>query len=347
MLICNFGYMQEKLPIKRMNRLSWLLSIIIGIIFYIIISHNAGSRHIYPFTGFTIFGILMIGYIDVGLMVILSKWLDIKSHKFRLYRYLLGYPLSILVYLISWPFVALLANVTWSYLDISMLLAFIGSGIVINTMIILMHDSVLLYEHRLYAELELSKLKTANAEASNLLLKQQIQPHFLFNALNTLKALYHKDPHIADDYIVHMARFLRASIYHQSDNLAKLKEEINVLNDYLEMQRIRFGAALHCSIEVPNETLEGCYLPSFSLQPLLENAIKHNNFTLHAPLRVSISQDADRLVISNNVQKRNITVASTNYGLANLAERYRLCSGDEVFITETNNIFSVSIKLLK
>lgn len=338
--------MQEKLPVKRMNRLSWLLSIIIGIIFYIIISHSTGPGHIYPFTGFTIFGILMIGYIDVGIMVILVRRFNIKSRKFTLYRYLFGYPLSILVYLVSWPIVAQIANVPWSYQDVSLFLAFIGSGIVINTMIILMHDSVLLYEHKLHSELELSKLKAANAEASNLLLKQQIHPHFLFNALNTLKALYHKDTHIADDYLVHLAGFLRASIYYHTDNITKLKDEVHVLNDYLEMQRIRFGAALDCSIDVPVETLERYYLPSFSLQPLLENAIKHNNFTLLAPLRVSISQDGDRLLISNNVQKKNITVVSTNYGLANLIERYRICSGDEVIITETDNIFSVSIKLL-
>nr|WP_294873643.1 histidine kinase [uncultured Pedobacter sp.] len=338
--------MQEKLPVKRMNRLTWLLSVIIGIIFYIIISHGSRQEDIYPFTGFTIFGILMIGHIDVLVMVILARRFDVKSNRFMWYRCLIGYPLSILVYFVTWPFVARMANVSWTYTDLNLFLAFIGSGIVINTMIILMHDSVLLYEHKLHSELELSKLKAANAEASNLLLKQQIHPHFLFNALNTLKALYHKDAHIADEYIVHMAGFLRASIYHHTDNIAKLKEEVQVLNDYLEMQRIRFGTALDCSIDVPVETLERYYLPSFSLQPLLENAIKHNNFTLLAPLKVSITQDGDRLLISNNVQKRNITVASTNYGLANLAERYRLCSGDEIKIIETDDIFSVSIKLL-
>lgn len=338
--------MPDQLPIKRMNRLSWLLSIIIGIIFYIIISHNAGPGHIYPFTFFTVFGILLIGYIDVGIMVILSKRFGIKSYKFSLYRYIFGYPLSILVYFVTWPFIAKLANVSWYYLDINTALAFIGSGIVINTMIILMHDSVLLYEHKLYAELELSKLKTVNAEANNLLLKQQIHPHFLFNALNTLKALYHKNPQVADDYIVHMAGFLRASIYHQSDTISKLKDEVNILNDYLEMQRIRFGTALDCSVNLSPETLATYYLPSFSLQPLLENAIKHNNFTLQDPLRVRISQESGWLIISNNIQKRNITVASTHYGLANLSERYRLCSGDEIIITEKDQIFSVGIKLL-
>jgi len=248
---------------------------------------------------------------------------------------------------LTWPFIAHVANHQWSYLDVELFLAFVGSGIVINTMILIMHDSVLLYEYKLRSELELSRLKAANAEATNLLLKQQIQPHFLFNALNTLKALYHKDNQIADTYIVHMANFLRASIFYHSTNISTLQEEVNLLNDYLGMQRIRFGKALDCSITLSDELLKTYSLPSFSLQPLLENAIKHNNFTQQDPIRIEISEEDNWLVFKNNIQKKNLKVASTNYGLANLAERYRLLSGDQIDISEDQHSFSVRIKLLK
>jgi len=199
----------------------------------------------------------------------------------------------------------------------------------------------------LQSELELSKLKTANAEAMNLVLKQQIQPHFLFNALNTLKALYHKDAQTADTYLVHMADFLRASIFHNSANISTVEDEVKLLSDYLAMQHISFGTALVCTVNLPHETLKNFSLPSFSLQPLLENAIKHNNFTQEEPLNVNIRQDGDWLVVSNNLQKKKAKAASANYGLANLAERYRLWSGDEIIIKEDENTFSVSIKLLK
>ncbi len=129
-------------------------------------------------------------------------------------------------------------------------------------------------ESKLQSELELSMLKTANAEAMNLVLKQQIQPHFLFNALNTLKALYHKDAQTADTYMVHMADFLRASISHDSSNISSLEDEIKLLSDYLEMQRISFGTALVCTISLPEETLKNFSLPSFSLQPLLGKCYK-------------------------------------------------------------------------
>jgi sensor histidine kinase YesM len=338
--------MQEKLPVTRLNRLTWLLSIIIGIIFYLIISRGDTHEPIYTYTILTMSGILLVGYANVAVMIIITTRCPLRSKKFTLYRRLLSYPASILIYLGLWPIFAFVAHKKWSFWDIGLFFAFVGSGIVINTMIMILHDSVLLYEHKLQSELELSRLKAANAEASNLLLKQQIQPHFLFNALNTLKALYHKDTQTADTYIVHMANFLRASIFHHTSNISKLEDEVGLLFDYLEMQRIRFGTALDCTITLPDETLKGYYLPSFSLQPLLENAIKHNNFTREDPLKVNISQKDDWLVITNNRQQKNVKVTSTHYGLANLSERYRLWSGDDIIIKEEENSFSVSIKLL-
>jgi two-component system LytT family sensor kinase len=338
--------MQESLPVKRLNRLSWLLSVIIGIIFYFVILHNDSDKHVYYYTFLTMLGIVLVGYTDVGFMAILAARFPIRSKQFTMYRRLLTYPVSILIYLFLWPVFSYLGDKKGPFWDSGLFLAFVGSGIIINTMIIIMHDSVLLYEHKLYSELELSRLKAANAEAMNLVLKQQIQPHFLFNALNTLKALYHKDTQTADTYIVHMANFLRASISHHSSNISSLEDEVMLLGDYLEMQRIRFGPALICTITLPEEALKKKFLPSFALQPLLENAIKHNNFTQEEPLKVDISLEGDWLVVSNNLQKRKNTAASTNYGLANLSERYRLWSGDKIIIVEDTDTFSVSIKLL-
>lgn len=339
--------MQEKLPLKRLVRLTWLQAIIIGFIFYLVASNtDRPLKHVIAFTLLTMSGVLLVGYSDIFLMTRLCKKMSVQSRKFSLYRMISSYPVSIFIYLLLRPAFGYFGGAQWTFWDMGSLLAFVGSGIVINTLITLLHNSVLLYEHKLHSELEMSKLKTAHAEAMNLALKQQIHPHFLFNALNTLKALYNKDTQIADEYIVHMANFLRASIYHRSDHVSTLRIEVNLLNDYLEMQRIRFGPALNCTIKLPAETLDGCYLPSFSLQPLLENAIKHNNFTSEDPLQVVIEQVGAWLIMKNNMQKKKMKVSSTNYGLANLAERYKLCSGDEIIITENEREFSVRIKLL-
>lgn len=342
-----FVNMEEKLPLKRLNHLTWLQSIIIGFIFYVVVYNSGTPSHIIPFTILTMSGILLVGYADIGLMMALAKFFSIRSKKFSIYRRLLTYPASILIYLLLRPCFSYVSGKVWSFWEPGSFFAFVGSGIVINTLITLIHDSVLLYEHKLESELELSKLKAANAEAMNLVLKQQIQPHFLFNALNTLKALYHKDTQTADTYIVHMANFLRASIFHQSSNISSLEDEVKLLYDYLAMQRIRFGRAMDCTVSLTDNALKSYFLPSFSLQPLLENAIKHNNFTQEDPLKVSIIQKDEWLVISNNIQCKKVKVTSTQYGLANLAERYRLWSGDDIIIKEDQNSFSVSIKLLK
>ncbi|WP_345948933.1 histidine kinase [Mucilaginibacter sp. PAMB04274] len=339
--------MQDELPLKRLVRLTWLQAVIIGFIFYLVASNtDRPIHHLIAYTVLTMTGILLVGYSDISLMLVLGKRVSIRSKRFSFLRRFLTYPVSIIIYLVLRPAFGYIDGINWSFWDLGSFAAFVGSGIVINTLITLLHDSVLLYEHKLRSELEVSQLKAVNAEAMNLALKQQIHPHFLFNALNTLKALYHKDTHIADDYIVHLANFLRASICHQSVHVSKLKDEVDLLLDYFEMQRIRFGEALHCKILLPAEALDCFYLPSFSLQPLLENAIKHNNFTVEDPLDVVIEQNGTWLLISNPIQKKRIKVASTNFGLANLAERYKLWSGDDIIIEEENNIFSVSIKLL-
>lgn len=339
--------MEANLPVKRLNRLSWMFGTILAIIVYIIVSQYQTKIYRFAFSGFTLICIALIGYVDVMVLSWLSKRTTFKSRKSIQFRFLTTYPASILIYLLLWPVLAHITRHPWSVLDWRMFFVFVGSGIVMNTMVMVLHDSVLLYENKLRTDLELSRLKAANAEAANLLLKQQIQPHFLFNALNTVKALYHKDPRIADTYIVHMANFLRASIYHHTANVSSLEDEVQLLYDYLEMQRIRFGAALDCTVMLSEASLKSFWLPSFSLQPLLENAIKHNDFTRQDPLRVTLSEENGWLTISNNLQKKRMKVASVNYGLANLAERYQLWSGDEIIIREEQHTFSVSIKLLK
>ena len=336
-----------KLNVKRLNRLSWLLAAIVGLIFYVIYLHNGPQKSLYSYTLLSFLGVALIGHVDVALMVLLSKSFSVKSKKFTLYRTLVTYPLSIAIYMLLWPICAYLALFQSPLWTMNLLLAFIGSGILMNTMVTIMHDSVLFYEYKLEADLEVEKLRASNAEAKNMLLKQQIQPHFLFNALNTLKALYNKDTLMADDYIVHMASFLRTAISEQGANLSTLKQELTFLNDYLEMQRMRFGHALQYNIEISEQEQELFSLPSFSLQPLMENALKHNNFTLVSPLIVNIRRVGEWLVISNNLQRKRVNVSSTHSGLANLAERYRLYSGDEVVIKNDENIFSVSIKLLR
>lgn len=339
--------MKIKIPVKSLNRLSWMVAFLMSGIVGLILLHEKRIKEAALYTGLTAITITLIGFFHVYILVAFSRKLDINSSEFKLYRYWSSYFASAVLYLSIWPVsISLFSTKPWVYDDWILMAVFVAGSVVINSVILMLHNTILLHTQKTHADLEISELKAAHAEAANLILKQQIHPHFLFNALNTVKALYNKDLESGDNYLVHLASFLRASIYNHAAKISRLDQELMILEDYVQMQKIRFGSALNCTIILSEYSLMNFYLPSFTLQPLLENAIKHNELTGLAPLYVLIEQQEDRIIISNNLQKKSIKTDSTNSGLANLAERYRLWSGDEVIIEVTENRFSVSIKLL-
>jgi LytS/YehU family sensor histidine kinase len=204
---------------------------------------------------------------------------------------------------------------------------------------------MLLREKKAIIESENAQLKIKNIEATYNQLKQQIHPHFLFNSLNTLKTLIRKQPKDAEIYLKKLSDFLRASITLNNENLAKLSDELKFCLDYLELQKGRFGEALIYSVEIPEEAISG-FVPVFSVQHLLENAIKHNALTVENPLLIEIKNDNNRIIVSNNIQVKDLTEETTGRGLANLAERYKILSGDEIIFQSDDNHFSVSLKIL-
>jgi sensor histidine kinase YesM len=214
-----------------------------------------------------------------------------------------------------------------------------------NTIILIIQDLMLLREKKAIIESENAQLKIKNIEATYSQLKQQIHPHFLFNSLNTLKTLIRKQPKDAEVYLIKLSDFLRASITLNNENLAKLSDELKFCFDYLELQKGRFGEALKYSVEIPEEVKSG-YVPVFSVQHLLENAIKHNVLTIENPLLIEVKYDNNRIIVTNNVQVKNIPEETTGRGLANLAERYKILSDEEIIFKSDDNHFSISLKIL-
>jgi len=198
-------------------------------------------------------------------------------------------------------------------------------------------------------EMQLLSLKATNAETVNLLLKQQIQPHFLFNALNTLKSLIHKSPAVAEDYLLNLSDFLRASFSDHPSGIATVQEELEICSNYMEMQEIRFGNALVYEVDIASfgQQINDFSLPVFSLQPLLENAIKHNIATTAQPLKIGVSREGAYVKVTNILQPKMSITESTGNGLTNLKERYKIISGDEVLIEKKDTHFVVRIKLLE
>jgi two-component system, LytTR family, sensor kinase len=218
----------------------------------------------------------------------------------------------------------------------------------INTLILIISNSILLQFQKRNAELEIQRLKLANLEAQKQTLMQQLQPHFLFNALSTLKSLISASPNDAEDYTVKLSDFLRYSIQAKNNDVISLEDEMQFTNDYINLQKVRFGSALQVSMNVQNELMHK-KVPVYALQTLVENAIKHNAFTEKNPLFIEIKADdskgKNRIKVENNRLPKTIQIPSGT-GLDNLNQRYLLISDIEIEIVKSDSIFAVYIHLL-
>jgi two-component system, LytTR family, sensor kinase len=216
----------------------------------------------------------------------------------------------------------------------------------VDTVILILQDLIITRERNAAIELENSRLKLSQAEALNLQLKQQIQPHFLFNSLSALKALIRTSPQLAEEYLIRLSDFLRYAVSSHG-HVVEVGREVELCMEYLEMQRIRFGEALQYDINVPASIRESYDIPVFSLQLLIENAIKHNILTMERPLLIRVFHEKGSVTVANNLQKKPAAGSdSPGMGLANLRERYMSLTGDEIVIREETDQYSVSIKLL-
>ena len=170
------------------------------------------------------------------------------------------------------------------------------------------------------AALEISQLTTQQAQ-----LKQQIHPHFLFNAMGTLQILIQKNPAKASNYAQKLATFLRSSIDLAEQDVLPIAEEIHFFENYIQLQQMRFMGAIDYEIAIPNTIQQQGRLPVFALQMLAENAIKHNAFSAKMPLKLSINyqKDGDWLVISNPKSPKFSSELSTGIGLAKSNETLR------------------------
>jgi len=217
--------------------------------------------------------------------------------------------------------------------------------IALNTIIIVIINTELLKRKKDFAESEMQKLKVGNLEAQKQVLLNQLHPHFLFNALSTLKSLIKENPEQAEEYSVKLSEFLRYSVQAHSNELVSLEDEIQFTKDYIDLQKVRFGNAIVFKMVIPDLSLQ-LKLPVFALQTLVENAIKHNSFTEKKPLTITIELADNRLRVSNNKRPKPLFQKSGT-GLKNLNERYAIISNDVLEIVNNDSEFIVFLNLLE
>jgi hypothetical protein len=222
------------------------------------------------------------------------------------------------------------------------------TAFVINTIVLAILELILLQDHKSRIQFENAQLKMNHLVARHQHLQQQLQPHFLFNSLGTLRSLIRNSATEAEEYLLRLSFFLRSSLAWKEGTLHSLAEELQLCVYYLDMQKIRYGNALQYDIQIPEQYLASRAVPAFSLQLLVENAIKHNTLTVERPLAIHISYQEDGTIqVKNNKQIKMTAEASSSIGLKNLSERYKMISGDDISVVSHLHDFIVTIKALK
>lgn len=177
-------------------------------------------------------------------------------------------------------------------------------------------------------------------------LKSQVNPHFLFNSLNTLSSLIEDDRDMAQEYTVHLSDMYRRMLTFKDKDLMPLKDELEVVKHYMYIQKSRFGDAIQMNVNVPSDVAEGGRVVPLALQLLVENAIKHNIVSQAQPLVINIEADKEYIKVSNTLQAKISKEKGAGLGLVNIRRRYGLLTDKRMSYGMNENEFVVLLPLL-
>lgn len=220
-----------------------------------------------------------------------------------------------------------------------------AKDLVILVVTFLFTMTIYLMKQNHLAVVGMQKLDFENLQNRYTALKNQTDPHFLFNCLNTLNGLIGRDDRRAQEYVQELAMVFRHTM--RDKVVVRLSEELEFVKSYLYLMCIRYFDGLKVVWHIDDKYLDYYVIPS-GLQILVENAIKHNIASAKTPLTISINTKEDKIVVENKLQLREqSTSSSTGVGLDNLMEQYRLVFGKDIDIVSKDGQFSVSLPLIK
>lgn len=219
------------------------------------------------------------------------------------------------------------------------------SEIILIALIFFIYEGIYYFNRSRLIEIERNKLEKVTAEQRLNTLKNQVNPHFLFNSLNTLVTLIPEDEKQAIQFVQELSKTYRTILEVRDEKLITITKELEALDSYIYLLKTRF----HGKIQIVNTVPESCmneFILPISLQILIENAVKHNVVSKSKPLRIAISVQDQYLVVSNNLQKKNQEFASTRVGLTNIRSRYKFMTAQEVKVEETEKEFVVRLPII-
>lgn len=193
--------------------------------------------------------------------------------------------------------------------------------------------------------LENLELKRRNLQGQYDVLKGQVNPHFLFNSLNSLAWLIKKEPQLAIAFVDELAFVYRYLLKCNEYDKVTLKEELKFAKAYFQLLQTRFESGIQLETDLP-ENEEEIFIAPLTLQILIENVVKYNIISADDPIIIRITYKDGRFVIENNVRKKKSPIQSTKTGLSNIASKYKLLGAPEIEVNESPERFLVKIPII-
>jgi hypothetical protein len=253
--------------------------------------------------------------------------------------------LATVIYTVGSVFILVKVFETFFSIDFGDITYMLYSSVVITIIItFFMHGRSFLLSWKETA-VDAEKLKRENVTARYESLKNQVNPHFLFNSLNALTNLVYENQDLAVRFIKQLSEVYRYVLDTHDQELVSKEEELKFLNSYLFLQKIRFGENLR--VDIALEGVETRF-PPLVLQMLIENAIKHNTVSAESPLEIKIYSTETDVIVENKLQEKQvIKEESSGIGLTNIGQRYEFLSGKEIQVDKSETHFTVRLPILK
>jgi two-component system, LytTR family, sensor kinase len=218
-------------------------------------------------------------------------------------------------------------------------------GILINLMFYMFLHLLYQNYHNQRVSIELEQTRSDNLGAQYELLKQQINPHFLFNSLNTLKTMIETNDRQSVDFVLKLSEFYRFTLESRKLDMIHLSEELDIISAYMFLLKARFEDGIHMRNDIPQQ-YNNSLIPPFTLQLLIENCVKHNVVSLEEPLEIRLYIDKEFIIIENDLQPKMESETSMHVGLNNINERYHHLLDKEIIIEATEKKFKVKLPVI-
>ena len=320
----------------------WISSIFLGLLSSM---PQLAERHFNPVeaavnAGITAAFAVLIWYFN--LFILSRKSDNPRKQTFSYTRLLISLCFGLLVMLgLAWIQQLILAHINFG----PVMLMVEVRGILINLVFFMFLQLMQQNYENQHVSMELEQIRNDNLGAQYELLKQQVNPHFLFNSLNTLKAMVEMGDKEATDFIIKLSNFYRFTLESRKLDLIHLQEELEILDAYIFLQRARFEDGFTYTNDI-DPVLFRTLIPPFTLQLLVENCLKHNIVSIQRPLHIRLYSEGECIVVENQIQQKAGDNGSLGVGLKNIDLRYSHLLERHIEIVDDRKRFQVKLPLI-